>query len=92
MGHEIIADDHGAFIYDNTTGRALTPRIAHPTGRTKGSHERFGKKVMEIAETPPDERYPGIEQYQDAIDTAIKQLTEQDHPTTQTDSTATPDA
>jgi hypothetical protein len=81
MGHEIIADGNGAFIYDNTTGRAITPRITHPEGRTKGSHERFAKKLMEIAETPPDKRYPGFKQYQDAIDTAIKQFTEQNKQT-----------
>lgn len=75
MGHEVIADKNGAFIYDNTTERALTPRLTHPVTRTEHTNREFAHQVIETAEAPPGDNKPGFNEYQDAITTVTDELT-----------------
>lgn len=48
MGYEIIADQKGATIYNNTNGETFGPIISHPQfPRIEREHRQFAEEVME---------------------------------------------
>ena len=50
MGYEIIADDHGAIVYNNTDNRPRTRRLVHPKhSRAEHRHREYAEEVIELA-------------------------------------------
>lgn len=74
MAHEIIADDKGAIIYSNTDGTPYSKRITHPHKTTESAHRKLANKVIEHAETRPDELYPTRKEYERVIETLRNDL------------------
>lgn len=47
MAYEIIADDKGAIIYNNTDNEPRSDLIKHPRGYNEQAHRNFANRMLE---------------------------------------------